>query len=161
MRGKTLKKDTRMVKNIIPSETKKLRDGYYLLDYQFQRYQKPLMEKGWSFYVVDQDGGYCRYGAKEITIPLWLITGFYKGRKVGGKISTAKTMQYVLHEIAHAMIVEKYGFAVASTLAPHGKEFMGILINISPPETLIYEMIYKPKNLVAAGAVFCGESLDF
>ena len=128
--------------------TQKLREGAYLSAQQYIDYQAPLMRKSWSFYFTDADRGLCCYRAKAISIPLWVL----------GE-SMAQTRQYVLHEIAHALVCEEHGFLAAQTMAPHGKEFMSTFIRICPPHLLKYEALYKPKNLVAAGAVFCPASL--
>lgn len=135
------------VKNICPNETYKLNNFVYWFDYlgSHNHYQSELMKRGWRFYVVDQRRGFCISTTKTITMPKWVLS------KQQGRI-----VQYLLHEIAHALDFERNG-----RMSGHKKPFMDILIEICPAELLVYEMSYKPKNLVAAGAKFCPDSLDF
>lgn len=146
-----------MPNNVLPKATNALREGAYFFapyDGLYLQWMKPLQNKGWKFYLVDQSRGWCKYAQKEIAIPEWL---FKNPRIVGRK---SRIVQYQLHEIAHAMVYEKYGSA-AHRLNPHGPEFMAILVEICPAELLIFEMSYKPANLVKSGAVFAPETLGF
>lgn len=141
-----------MPKNICAKETITLREfGYYTLPYRFlAKHQMYLEANNWQFFVVDQTRGRCYWSKKEITIPKWVLFR-----------APDRIMQYILHEIAHALVMERYGLSEALKLESHGKEFMDILIEICPKEFLIHEMTYKPSNLVKAGAVFCPDSLNF
>jgi hypothetical protein len=147
-----------MPNNVLPKATEALRLGEYFFkpyDGLYYAHMVPLMSKGWKFYLVDQSRGWCKYAYKEIAIPKWL----FSNPSITNR--QAKIVQYQLHEIAHAMVCEKYGLGAANKMPAHGKQFMDILIEICPPELLIFEMSYKPANLVKAGAVFAPESLGF
>ena len=143
-----------MPNKILTQETMALRAGLFFFRYResHYRYMENLMLDGWAFYAVDQKRGRCYYQQKEITIPFWVIER--------EKIKPGRCAAYILHEISHALVLKCYGWHRAIGI-DHGKEFMEILIEITPPELLIYEMTYKPKNLVKAGARFCPDSLEF
>lgn len=143
-----------MPNKILSTATLALRAGHYFFKYEDSHYKhmEALMLDGWVFYMVDQQRGRCYYATKEITIPYWIL---------GAEIQKpGRSAQYILHEIAHALVLQRHGLKKACEV-DHGKEFMEILIEITPPELLIYEMTYKPRNLVKAGARFCPDSLDF
>lgn len=139
------------VKMVCSAETINLTTGKYF--YQYNReylYMIDLKDKGWRFYVVDQSRGWCKSRDKIIAIPLWCV------QKAINEQGRRRLVQYILHEIAHAL-----DFLAGNKNLGHGESFMKILINICPAELLVYEMTYKPRNLVAAGAIFCPDSLNF
>lgn len=90
-------------------------------------------------YVVDQRQGRCYYEHKTLTVPLWayrnkdLSRGFFK--------------HYVAHELAHVLAYYRYGGKVASG---HGLKFYDCL-KVLAPNTLHFELDYKPRNAAAAG----------
>lgn len=139
------------IKSICPTETDKLRNKQYWFHYSnLAVHQQSAELAGWTFYVVDQSRGYCRVSDKIITIPLWCV------KRASTKQGQERLIQYILHEMAHAL-----DWTRGNKKLGHGASFMKCLIEICPAELLVYEMSYKPRNLVAAGAIFCPESLNF
>lgn len=92
---------------------------------------RSLVHKGWRFYIVTSNRGYCNMLRKEITIPLWAL---HRG--------TAYYTWYFCHEMAHAIDCCKH---------KHGPEFMRILQEICPADCVHFELGYKPRNAQAAG----------
>lgn len=150
------------VKSILSAQTRQLRaHNAYGMRYQhLDLYQKELESKGWTFYVVDQTRGFCRKSDRVITIPAWCYNRpeayLKQGKPLAAASAQRRLVQYILHEIAHAIDWERN-----KQSSGHNKPFMDILIEICPAELLVYEMTYKPANLVKAGAVFCPDSLNF
>lgn len=139
------------IRSICDTETANLNAGLYWYDYKnLQMYQRDLKDLGWRFYVVDQTRGFCRPNGKIITIPLWCV------KRAITKASKDRLVQYIIHECAHA-----FDYINGNRELGHGEAFMKTLMSICPRELLVYEMTYKPKNLVKAGAVFCPDSLNF
>lgn len=92
---------------------------------------KKLVAKGYQFWIVNSNRGYCNYLRKEITIPLWAYNR-------DAKYYT----WYFCHEMAHALAPIKDN---------HGPAFMQTLIEICPEDCIKHELGYKPRNAQAAG----------
>jgi hypothetical protein len=94
---------------------------------------KELLAADWKIYAVKQNRGRCYYRGKAgvITIPVWAIE-----RAVDYKV------WYICHEMSHALDKSR---------SKHGPEFMRILQDICPAESVHYELGYKPRNAAAAG----------
>ena len=88
--------------------------------------------RGWNFYAVDNNRGYCNLTDKVITIPMWVIRSHKPGEKIW----------YIAHELAHAYDKCEHS---------HGPEFMEWLKQICPAEYVHWELTYKPRNAFAAG----------
>lgn len=92
-------------------------------------YMHSLRSDGWKFYVVDQRRGYCSYGRKEITIPLWLKTQ---------NKSDSYIRWYIAHEVAHAITSRFVRFS-------HGDEFVASLKKVCPDADIHHELGYKSR----------------
>ena len=92
---------------------------------------------GWSLYATDTRSGRCRWSDKTLTIPVWAIEEETKWSLRPGYLKW-----YVAHEIAHAY---------AGPKANHGPDFMVQLRRLCPPDSLHYELGYKPRNATASG----------
>lgn len=97
---------------------------------------------------MDQKCGKC-YGQmhKVITLPQWLfndavVTRMLKRWHHGTPEIHAYKTWYLCHEMSHALVGNQHN---------HNAVFMRKLIEITPPESLIYELGYKPRNAAAAG----------
>lgn len=88
---------------------------------------------GWTFYVTGQNGGYCQYDSKVITLARRTM------------LSTIHAKNWMIaHEIAHIH---------AGFKASHGPIFMSHLQRICPEDSIHLELNYKPRNAARAGIV--------
>ena len=117
--------------------------------FSVQEQGKELVNRGWTFYIVDQNCGACYFIPKVITIPLWIfkqesVTRNLQKHDEHYSIEShlAYKTWYVCHEMAHALCPQDKA---------HGPEFMDTLIRITPSPSIHYELGYKPKNAKAAG----------
>lgn len=104
---------------------------------------------GWTYYVVEQKGGYCRPSDKVITIPSWLWKPSAIAANLGATITT-RTKQnyrvwYICHEMAHAMDW------IRNKKLGHDESFMNCLKLLCPPEAIGYESGYQTKTALACG----------
>jgi len=96
---------------------------------------KQVLREVW-IYPVDQKNGRAYYNNNTVTVPKWAFELRRKGF----------TKHYAAHELAHMLAHHKYGKQGWN----HGKRFYECL-KILSPDTLHYELDYKPKNAAAAG----------
>lgn len=94
---------------------------------------KDLLSRDWKIYAVNQRRGRCYYRGKAgvITIPVWAIDHALDYK-----------VWYICHEMSHALDTSR---------SHHGPEFMRILQDICPKESVHFELGYKPRNAAAAG----------
>lgn len=95
-----------------------------------------IQDAGWKFFVVNQTRGRCYFRRKVITIPAWVVST--KG--------VDYKEWYITHEMAHA-----YQWLDDKYCDSHGPKFMTMLMSLCPPESVHYELGYKPRNAAAAG----------
>jgi hypothetical protein len=103
-----------------------------------------VRSKGYKIYVTESVRGYCNYGSKLITIPMWVVN----------KPDITELQWYIAHEIAHAFNHN------AGTNDHHGPNFMHWLKKICPNWAIHHELSYKPRNAISAGISMTSAALD-
>lgn len=94
---------------------------------------------GYEVFVADQSCGRCYYRRQHIIIPAWIFRNI--------KMQNKWLVNYMAHELAHAMCHAKHGIEANY----HGPKFYAEFKAVCPPEYWYLELSYKPRNAKAAG----------
>ena len=92
------------------------------------------LNKGWRFYVVEQERGRCYFQQRVITVPIWAIQKGLDYRT-----------WYLAHELSH-FLASTNGYT-----GQHGAPFMEELVKICPKNCIHFETTYKGRNASMAG----------
>jgi hypothetical protein len=95
--------------------------------------------EGWTFYPTEQRRGYCKYQAKQVTIPMWAIR---KDRP--GEADEGYSIYYLAHEVAHIEAAREGDMQ-------HGALFMKAFKRLCPEPLQHHEIQYKKRSALAAG----------
>ena len=133
--------------NDLPRETDLQKTQFFLLQDIFllpKQTKEPLLkllvEKGWKFFVTNQNRGVCYYKTKWITIPMYVYTSQAK--------ESGEFCYYIAHEMAHAVCFEEN---ILDKGTGHGPNFMRVLKNLCPVAFQHFELEYKPRQAMRSG----------